>query len=415
MFRSTVLLIAGLLATLGCGEPSGESSTGPDRGAARVRMARALLSQGHIDEGMEQLRRLPPTEENFIGPLRQPTWFEPVLRQLVLRRAIHQADSLLELTGPLGKRPASLRAISANVMVLRGEYERAIATWASIRSNDPDMQLQVHHELATLYLMTGRAAEAEVQAREGLTLEPDEWPVRVLLAEALLAQDRNEEALLEIRRLDPGVVRWQVEARIELEGFGRAREAVALLEQASRAAPRNPDIRLQLARACLANDQLVEARALLEPLANLPTPFSGSRESLVEVYEALGEEELAARLRGQLREEGAYAEAQNLRMAGLQASAAGDLEQALIDFDAAIAIDPGDANLHNDRGAVLARMERYEESERAFRRAEELAPEDPVIQENLARLYQRTGNEAARDAAIARWQELTGGEAPRPD
>ena len=41
--------------------------------------------------------------------------------------------------------------------------------------------------------------------------------------------------------------------------------------------------------------------------------------------------------------------------------------------------------------------------------------EDPVIQENLARLYQRTGNDAARDAAIARWQELTGGEAPRPE
>lgn len=47
--------------------------------------------------------------------------------------------------------------------------------------------------------------------------------------------------------------------------------------------------------------------------------------------------------------------------------------------------------------------------------AEELAPEDPVIQQNLARLYQRMGNEEARDAAIARWQELTGGEAPRPE
>ena len=42
-------------------------------------------------------------------------------------------------------------------------------------------------------------------------------------------------------------------------------------------------------------------------------------------------------------------------------------------------------------------------------------PTGPVVQENLARLYQRTGNDAARDAAIARWQELTGGDAPRPD
>lgn len=415
MFRLNALLFAGLLATLGCGEPAGESSTGPDRDAARVRMARALLSQGHVDEAMEQLRKLPPTAGNSIGPVQQPVWFESILRQLVLRRAVIQADSLLELTGPLGKRPAPLRAISANVMVLRGEYERAIATWASIRSNDPEMQLQVHHELATLYLMTGRAAEAEVQAREGLTLNPDEWPVRILLAESLLAQDRAEEALLEIRRLDPGVVRWQVEARIELEGFDRAAEAVKLLEQASRAAPRNPDIRLQLAKACLANGQLVEARGLLEPLATLPVPFSGSREALVEVYEQQGEAELAERLRSQLREEGAYADARNLRLAGLQASAAGDLTQALADFDAAIAIDSSDANLHNDRGAVLARMERYVDAETAFRRAEELAPDDPVVQENLARLYQRTGNDEARDAAIARWQELTGGAAPQPE
>jgi Flp pilus assembly protein TadD len=378
-------------------------------------MARALLSQGHVDEAMEQLRKLPPTADNSIGPVQQPPWFEPLLRQLVLRRAVHQADSLLELTGPLGKRPASLRAISANVMVLRGDYERAIATWASIRSNDPAMQLQVHHELATLYLMTGRAAEAEVQAREGLTLQPDEWPVRILLAEALLSQGRAEEALLEIRRLEPGVVRWQVEARIELEGFDRPAEAVKLLEQASRASPRNPDIRLQLGRASLANAQLTEARALLEPLANLPVPFSGSREALVEVYEAQGETELADRLRGQLREEGAYAEARDLRVSGLQKSMGGDLDGALADFERAIGIDPGEASLHNDRGAVLARMERYDEAEAAFRRAEELAPEDPVVQENLARLYQRTGDQEARDAAIVRWQELTGGDAPQPE
>ena len=36
-----------------------------------------------------------------------------------------------------------------------------------------------------------------------------------------------------------------------------------------------------------------EARALLEPMANLPVPFTGSRETLVEVYEELGEDELA--------------------------------------------------------------------------------------------------------------------------
>ena len=188
-----------------------------------------------------------------------------------------------------------------------------------------------------------------------------------------------------------------------------------LLEQASRAAPRNPDITLQLGRAYLAAGRLVEARAHLEPLAILPVPFTGSREALVEVYEGLGETGKAAGYRAQLEEEGRHAQVQDLRLAGLKASMAGELEGALADFDRALEIEPDDADLHNDRGAVLARMERYEDAELAFRRAEELAPEDPVIQQNLARLYQRMGNEEARDAAIARWQELTGGEAPRPE
>ena len=64
---------------------------------------------------------------------------------------------------------------------------------------------------------------------------------------------------------------------------------------------------------------------------------------------------------------------------------------------------------------VLARMERYEEAEEAFRKAEELAPDDPVVQENLARLYHRTGETGLRDAALARWGELTGRQAPRPE
>jgi Flp pilus assembly protein TadD len=418
MIRSLVfpILLGSLLLAAACDRPAQESTPAtPDRDAARIRMAQTLLQQGHVNEAIEQLRKLPPTAEHSIGPLAQPDWFEPVVAQLVLRRALDEADSMLALTGPVADRSSKLRALSANVMVLRGDPEGAIATWASIQSNDPDMQVQVYHELATLYMMTGRVEEAEVQAREGLVLEPDRWQVRLLLAESLLEQGRSGEALDEVQKLDANSVRWMVEARIELEGFERADRAVDLLEKANRAAPRNPDIRLQLARAYLANGQYDQARSFLEPLASSPVPFSGSRETLVEVYDALGEDELAAPLRDQLRREGEFAEAQELRLSGLQSSVAGDLEAALREFDRALEIDPADPNLHNDRGAVLARLERYGEAETAFRRAEELAPEDPVVQENLARLYQRTGNEELRDSAIARWQELTGGQAPTPE
>lgn len=410
------LLFTALLAVAACGDPGEKSgSEVPDRSAARVRMAQALLAEGHVAESIEQLRKLPATAENSIGPLSQPDWFEPVVAQLVLRRNLAEADSFLTLTGPLADRSPRLQALSANLMVLQGDTERAIATWAAIHTDDPAMQIQVHHELATLYMLSERPDEAESQCREGLVLDPDGWQMRMLLAESLFRQGRSDEALVEVRKMAPGVARWQTEARIELHGFDRPERAVQLLSQANRAAPRNADVRLQLAQAHIAARQYPEARVLLEPLVNLPRPLPGTREALIEVYDAIGESEGARKLRQQLEAESDHDELTRFRVAGLQASMAGNLETALENFDQALAIDPDDADLHNDRGAMLARLQRYKEAEAAFRTAEELAPEDPVVQENLARLYHRTGDTGLRDAALTRWEELTGQQAPRPE
>lgn len=418
MIRSapTKVLALGLLIALvsACGERTGESASGPDPAASRLKMARTLLNQGLIPEGLDQLRRISDDPRHAIRPGHQPEWFESIISQLILRRALDPADSMLALTGPVADRPARLQALSANLMVLEGDREGAIATWAAIRTDDPELQIEVHHELATLYMMIGRPEEAQNQAREGLSLDPERWQLRLLLADALLMAGNPDAALEEVQRLEPGVARWQIEARIQLEGFDRPDQAVTLLGLAHRASPRNPDIRLALARAHAANGQWLEARVLAEPLANLPVPFTGSRELLVEIYEATGEQQAAARLRDELKIEAEVGEATMLRVGGLQASMEGKLEVALELFDRGLAIDPEHADLHNDRGAVLARMERYEEAEAAFLEAVRLAPDDPTVQENLARLYQRTDQPELRDAAIARWQELTGGEAPSP-
>ena len=58
-------------------------------------------------------------------------------------------------------------------------------------------------------------------------------------------------------------------------------------------------------------------------------------------------------------------------------------------------------------GAVLARLERWEPAEQAFLEASRLEPEAPTYVQNLARLYHRTGEVAARDSALVRWRALT--------
>lgn len=79
---------------------------------------------------------------------------------------------------------------------------------------------------------------------------------------------------------------------------------------------------------------------------------------------------------------------------------------ALICFDAAIALAPDDVRFVNNRGSSLQMLGRLSEAEAAFRRARELAPDSEIPCLNLAHLMEQTGRvpEAAtvyRDA-IAR-------------
>jgi Flp pilus assembly protein TadD len=72
---------------------------------------------------------------------------------------------------------------------------------------------------------------------------------------------------------------------------------------------------------------------------------------------------------------------------------AGQLKDALQEYDAAIAIAPDDSYLHNNRGATLARLGRLLEALEEFEAAIRLDPQNPMLARHKAFVLAEIGRE----------------------
>jgi len=81
----------------------------------------------------------------------------------------------------------------------------------------------------------------------------------------------------------------------------------------------------------------------------------------------------------------------------------GKSEEALAMIDQSLAMDPGVASWHNNRGNVLLVLQRADEARAAYERCRELEPANPAVANNLACLLRALGEV---DAAEALFREL---------
>ena len=421
---TTLAMVLGGLIGCGSGPESRPDAAAPVSGdaatdaegrlQARVRMATTLLDEGQIEAGLDQLRRLPAGPESQVSATHTPTWFEPVIERLLRRRELGAADSLLALSGPLGGRSPRVQALTASLQVMKGEFENAVGTYAAIRTDDPALQVRVLHELASLELTRGEARAALERAHEGMVLAPAHQPLRLIAAQALRQLDRPTEALSELRAMNEAPARWVAEAELFLDFFDRPDTAVALLQRALRIVPHDLHFRHTLGRALLEAGDARRAVQTLHPLAARPAPFGQSQSLLVRAYRESGQASSADSLEALIGAKEQQERVQELRLEGLRLSYGDENEAALATFDAALALAPTHGDLHNDRGTTLARLQRWDEAERAFRRAAGLRPADPTPVENLARLYDRTGDVDARDQALVEAQARRAAPADAP-
>src|SRR5262249_35192810 len=74
-------------------------------------------------------------------------------------------------------------------------------------------------------------------------------------------------------------------------------------------------------------------------------------------------------------------------------AAAGDLDQAIKEYQATIAADPGYANAYGDYGSVLAMKGEWTGAAEKLHKAIAIAPDDELFHANYARVLSRLGND----------------------
>jgi|GEM_PF-1573557 len=79
-------------------------------------------------------------------------------------------------------------------------------------------------------------------------------------------------------------------------------------------------------------------------------------------------------------------DAVTLNISGDQYYQAGQLDQAVAEYTAALALDPKDINVHNSLGVCFAEMHDTGAARSSFTRASEIAPDEPMPQYNLGML-----------------------------
>ena len=222
-----------------------------------------------------------------------------------------------------------------------------------VRRDDPELRIR----LTAVELQRGRTALARTIFERLPPAARSHSDARRVEARLLLAEGDARAArklLVRLRAEQPGEVetlRWLAEAQA---ASAKRRSATETLQAALALAPERIDLRESLARLLMTRRHYEEAAEQWRRLLQLP------------IDERLGRSAWF-----------------NLALAELRA---GDAAAALSDWDRALALDPGSAAAHFNRGLTLERLDRNEEALAAYRRVLELRPDHEPSRERIAAL-----------------------------
>jgi putative PEP-CTERM system TPR-repeat lipoprotein len=372
---------------------------GPDQAEGYLLRARLDLQVGQLGTALADLEQAVEIESR--SPV-SPQEVEALALLAQVQLGLNRADELAQTRDRLRRRAPDLPLtafVEGAVHYLDQNHRDAILKLQESLSGVPDNE-QALVLLGASYLATDNLAQAEQALRRvSVGLQSANPAATRLLAETRRRQGRPDLALSLLRGLpnaeqDPqilgllGVI--SVEAGLPVEG-------VSLLERAAAAAPGQPAIQLQLARAYLAADRRADALAMFDG------PFgSDAEEAVLAAIELLGAQGMdgnvdAARGRIEALLTERPADAQLAMAAALFYQAIGDDPAARAAIERAISLDRGFVSAYLTRGALLLASEDREAARSSFREATERAPDNYRGWLGLAQLAALDG---AQDEAL---------------
>ncbi|MEA3641359.1 MAG: XrtA/PEP-CTERM system TPR-repeat protein PrsT [Lamprobacter sp.] len=262
------LLLSRVLASLGQRDEARAAlenvlTLKPDHLEARLMSVELLTQEGQLEKASEMLapaQQMYPDNPQVLGRAGAIAFNQGRLQDAL--EAFQQAAEL-------APDERYLAGAIAQVQQVSGDIEASVETlsnWLASHPQDQELRLMLANQLLALQ----RDDEA-ISAYRRLLEQGSENPIALNNLAWLLRKSDSAEALRLINqaiKLAPkaGTI-LDTKGTIQLEQ-GDAAAAVATLEQALELTPKNPSIRLHLAKALIASDQHAQARLQLEQLVS---------------------------------------------------------------------------------------------------------------------------------------------------
>lgn len=229
----------------------------------------------------------------------------------------------------------------------------ALRHYAAASSLQPRFA-DLHHKVGTMNLRLGQLAEAEPAFRRALEINPRYFAARLSLAEALVGLHQESLALVELRRL---------------EEF---------------CPPLYREMLHDLQAGCAQGDAQPFASNFAEIRRLMPTRLDAARDVAVAAIRR-GEPETAERTLKDLVEE--YPQFPDLHhLLGLCYGELGRLDEAALEFQTALSINPKFLKARINLGITLMQQGHGEEARRELLRALEIDPANPLVESALTEL-----------------------------
>lgn len=308
---------------------------------------------------------------------------------------------LLQESNPSDPRVIYIEALLASD---RGDLGAAVAGFREALRQDPTLS-GTRQDLGLAFVKLGRWGEALETFAELAQRQPEAVEVAYFHALALFNSGRAAEAEREARRalrLDAGAAAAHTLLGIILAARGGAdAEASEALAQAAALDPTSFDAQFYLGRVQYAMSDFAAAVVSLRAAVKLNQKHAQARFFLGTALESAGESEAALAEYQRLVEIDPQSAIGQVGLGALQVKQ-GKIEEAIATLKRAVALDPKIFEAHWALGRALALAERFPEAVEALRTAVALLPDRADAHYQLGLALRRSGRseEAKKEFAI---------------